>query len=73
LADHDIIALPQPQLPAVNKRSNLAGRPTIAALKTALATVNGGTSYTADRLASLTYNDLVHACRVHGLSVTVSF
>lgn len=43
--------------------------PKISDLKAALTTFNS-TSYTADRLNAMTYNDLVHACVVHGLTVT---
>lgn len=72
MADHDITTA-VPQLPAVNKPTRNAGRPTIASLKTALATVNSGASYSTARLNAMTYNDLVHAARLHGLSVTVTF
>ncbi len=42
--------------------------PTVANLKSALNTYNA-TSYTAARMLTMTYNDLVYACRLHGLSV----
>lgn len=73
MADFDVIYDPAPQLPLVNDRSGIAGRPSIANLRTALAAVNGGASYTAARLNVMTYNDLVHAAKLHGLSVTVNF
>lgn len=72
MADYDVIHDPQPQLPAVNDISGLAGRPTIANLKAALTAYNS-TTYTADRLAARTYNDLVHACKLHGLTPTTTF
>lgn len=43
--------------------------PKISDLKTALSTYSSST-YTADRLNQMTYNDLIHACVVHGLTVT---
>jgi hypothetical protein len=72
MADHDITTV-IPQLPAVNKPARNAGRPTVAALKTALGTVNGGTSFTAARLQAMTFNDLVFAARSHGVTPTVTF
>lgn len=45
-------------------------KPTIADLKAALATVNGGASYTAARLNTMTLNDCIYAARLEGLSVT---
>jgi hypothetical protein len=42
--------------------------PTIANLKAALTTFQAGT-YTAARLATMTYNDLIYACRVNSLTV----
>ena len=50
-----------------NPRSRARG-PKISDLKAALTTFNS-TSYTADRLNQMTYNDLVHACVVHNLTV----
>lgn len=74
MAQFDNTTDPQPQLPRVNKPSRNAGRPTVTALNTALAAVNGGASYTPARLASMTFNDLVSAARTEGLtfSTTVS-
>lgn len=43
-------------------------KPTIAAMRTALNTYNS-TSYSNDRLESMFENDLVYACRLHGLTV----
>jgi hypothetical protein len=43
--------------------------PTISELRTALLTVNGGASYTAERLNTMTRNDMIYAARVHSLSV----
>lgn len=40
-------------------------------LKTALAAYNS-TSYTAQRMLTMTYNDLVYAARLHGLTVAVT-
>ncbi len=40
----------------------------IGALKTALLAVNGGASYTAARLNTMTYNDLCYAYKVAGLT-----
>ena len=45
-----------------------AEKPTIAAMKSALTTHNA-TSYTATRMNTMTYNDLLYACQEHGLSV----
>lgn len=50
-----------------NPRAKARG-PKITDLKAALTTFNA-TSYTADRLNQMTYNDLVHACVVHNLTV----
>lgn len=43
--------------------------PTVTELRTALLTVNGGASYPAATLNTMTYNDMVYAARVHALSV----
>jgi len=44
--------------------------PKISDMRTALLTVNGGDSYPAHRLETMTENDMIYACRVHNLSVT---
>jgi len=51
-----------------NKQSPPRG-PKISDLKSALTT-HSSTTYTEDRLNQMTYNDLVHAVKVHNLSVT---
>ncbi len=38
-------------------------------MRTALAAVNGGLSYTTDRLNAMTENDMISACRIHNLTV----
>lgn len=38
-------------------------------MRTALAAVNSGLSYTADRLNAMTENDMISACRIHNLTV----
>ena len=43
--------------------------PKISDMRTALAAVNSGLSYTADRLNAMTENDMISACRIHGLAV----
>lgn len=43
--------------------------PKISDMRTALAAVNGGASYTADRLNAMSENDMISACRVEGLTV----
>lgn len=43
--------------------------PKISDMRTALAALNGGNSYTADRLNGMTKNDMISACVVHGLTV----
>lgn len=43
--------------------------PKISDLRTALAAVNGGLSYTADRLNAMTKNDMISAVRLHSLTV----
>lgn len=43
--------------------------PKISDMRTALAAVNGGLSYTADRLNAMTKNDMISACRIHNLTV----
>jgi hypothetical protein len=65
MADFDIPNDTVPQNPT--KRAYT--KPTIAAMKTALDTYNS-TSYTAARMLSMTENDLLYACRLHGLTVT---
>lgn len=42
--------------------------PTVAALRTALTTYNA-TSYSVDRLNTMSENDMVYAARLHGLTV----
>jgi hypothetical protein len=44
-------------------------KPQVSDLRTALLTVNGGASYPAAVLNTMTYNDMVYASRVHSLSV----
>lgn len=63
MADHDVIADPAPQLPALNKPATHQGRPTVAALKASLTT-KSATTFTADRLNTMTWNDLVYADRI---------
>ena len=43
--------------------------PRVSALRTALLSVNSGTSYTADRLNAMTKNDMISAARAHSLPV----
>ena len=43
--------------------------PKISDMRTALAAVNSGLSYTADRLNAMTENDMISACRIHNLTV----
>lgn len=63
MADHD----PREDITPKNNL-HVPRRPTVAALKAALTTHNA-TSYSAARLQSMTYNDLVYAARQHSLSV----
>lgn len=64
MANHDV----RNDVAPVNalKRPSL---PTISAMRTALATVNSGNSYTAARMNSMSRNDMISACRAHSLSV----
>lgn len=55
-------------LPALPYQPINTLKPTVAALKTALNT-HSATSYTASRMHTMSYNDLVYAARLHGLSV----
>lgn len=65
MADHDVRNDVTPLLPVRGPVE-----PTVAELRTALLTVNGGNSYPAAVLNTMTYNDMVYAARqVHGLSV----
>ena len=64
MADHDVRNVTTPA--NTYKRPS---KPTIADLRTALLTVNGGASYPAATLNTMTYNDMVYAARVHSLSV----
>lgn len=50
-----------------NRASRPRG-PQISAMKTALSTFSAS-SYTADRMNQMSYNDLVYACVTHNLSV----
>lgn len=43
----------------------------VGALKTALTAFNS-TSYTPARMLTMTYNDLVYAARLHGLTVNAT-
>lgn len=43
--------------------------PKISDMRAALAAVNSGLSYTADRLNAMTENDMISACRIHNLTV----
>jgi len=43
--------------------------PKVSDLRTALLTVNGGNSYPAAVLNTMSLNDMVYAARVHSLSV----
>jgi len=42
--------------------------PTVAELRAALTTYNA-TSYSTDRLNAMSDNDMIYACRLHGLTV----
>ena len=64
MANHDVRNDTTPQL-----QFKPPSEPTVTELRTALLTVNGGASYPAATLNTMTYNDMVYACRVHGLSV----
>lgn len=44
--------------------------PKISDMRTALAAVNSGLSYTTDRLNAMTENDMVSACRIEGLTIS---
>lgn len=65
MADYDIRTTTTPAQPFPSRGWR---KPTIAAMKTALDTYNS-TSYTAARMLTMTYNDLLYACQLHGLSV----
>lgn len=54
--------------PPANRASRPRG-PSLVNLKAALTTYNA-TSYTADRMNQMTKNDLIHACTLHGLTVS---
>jgi hypothetical protein len=43
--------------------------PKVSSLRTALIGVNGGLTYTMDRLNDMTENDMLYAARVHGLAI----
>lgn len=58
MADHDVIADPLPQL----ENNPNYSRATVAELKALLTTADAA-YYTAARLNSMTYNDLVFAVR----------
>ncbi len=64
MANHDVKNDTTPAL-----KYDLPHLPTISAMRTALLTVNSGNSYTAERLNTMTQNDMIYACREHGLSV----
>ena len=64
MADHDIKYDTLPANTLVRPRG-----PKIADMKTALSGVNGGASYTPSRLNTMSKNDMVSACRIHGLTV----
>jgi hypothetical protein len=64
MANFDIVTDPAPQ----NTVKPVSG-PTITALRAAL-TAHNATSYSAARLDQYSENDMVYACKVHGLSVT---
>lgn len=64
MTNYDVLNDTTPQL-----QFKPPSEPTIAELRTALLTVNSGASYTADRLNSMTRNDMVYAARTHNLSV----
>lgn len=66
MADFHVKSDTVPALGALSSVSTL--RPTVAALKTALTAFNS-TSYSAARMHTMTYNDLVYAARLHSLSV----
>lgn len=52
-----------------NPTKRLAGtKPTVTELKAALTAFNA-TSYSAARLLSMTENDCIYACKLHGLTV----
>lgn len=63
MANHDVRVDVTPQ--NVFRRSK---GPTVTALRAAL-TAHNATSYSSTRLDSMTDNDMIFACRQHGLSV----
>jgi hypothetical protein len=56
---------------APKRRNNRTVKPTIQELRTALQTADA-TYFTNARLAPMTRNDLVNACRVRGVAVNTS-
>lgn len=64
MANHDVYNDTTPQ-----KKFKPISEPTITELRTALLTVNGGNSYPAATLNTMTRNDMIYAAREHGLSV----
>ena len=63
MAEYDVINDPTPQ-----NKFKKPSAPTVAALKSALTTFSA-TSYTPARLQTMNENDLIFACRSHGLTV----
>ena len=63
MARMDIVLDPTPQ----NALKPYRG-PSVTALRTALTTYNA-TSYSVARLDDMTKNDMLYACRTHGLAV----
>lgn len=64
VANHDVLNDTTPLL-----QFKPISEPTITELRTALLTVNGGNSYPAAVLNTMTRNDMIYAARVHALSV----
>jgi|TARA_R100000482_G_scaffold124710_2_gene78548 hypothetical protein len=64
MANHDVLNDVAPV--NVLKRPS---KPTVGDLRTALAEVNSGDSYTTSRLNSMTKNDMISAARIHELTV----
>lgn len=65
MADYDTRNTVTPALPFPPRGWT---KPTIAAMKTALNTFSA-TSYTTAGMLTMTYNDLLYACKLHGLTV----
>ncbi len=63
---------PNQNTPAATRLVNNFAKPTIAELKAAISGSGFASRYNADFMMKATRNDLLHVCRLHGITVATT-